>query len=177
MRPLFGVVLELVALFSVLLAGSALAGWYPLSILVLLLAQVLTTVLVHCPAHYFVGRALGIRFSRMRLGHTTISRALPPSLRRIGSLLIVFTLSLDRESKKHSSPRRLRAMFLAGVTASVGSAVTFAYAVSLTGNLVTGVVSWAFAIVYLASDVLLSPKAGDMMRARRAASRYYQSLN
>ena len=171
MRPLIGVVLELIALAVVVYVAAVLSSWYPLSILVLLVAQVLTTVLIHCPAHYIVGRSLGIRFSRIGLGRSTFVQALPQSLKRFGSLFVIFTISVAPESKKRASQGRMRAMFLAGVTGSVGSAVTFAYAVSLMGNLVTGLVTWAFAIAYLASDVLFSPKAGDMMRARAAMSR------
>jgi len=51
MRPVFGVALELVALALVVSAAWVLASWYPFSILVLLLAQALTTILIHCPAH------------------------------------------------------------------------------------------------------------------------------
>ena len=169
---MFGVVLELVALTVVISAAWLLANWYPLSILVLLLAQALITILIHCPAHYVVGRALGIRFSAIRLGHTSVSRVLPASLKRIGSLLAVFTLSVDSVSKK-ASPMRLRATYLAGVTGSVGSAVTFAFAVSQSGNYIVGPITWVFAIAYLASDVLFSPRAGDLMRARATMPRRF----
>jgi hypothetical protein len=171
MRPALGVTLELIALAMAVFAARVLADWYPFSILILLVAQALATVLIHCPAHYIVGRALGISFRSIRLGRTSVSRVLPASLKRIGSLLVVFTLSVDPVSKKLASPMKLRAMYLAGVTGSVGSAVTFAFAVSQTGNYVAGAVLWVFAIAYLASDVLFSPRAGDLMRARAAMLR------
>jgi hypothetical protein len=170
MRALLGVVLELAALAIVLYAASALANWYPFSVLALLLAQALTTVLVHCPAHYIVGRLLGIRFSGIRLGRSTAARALPASLRQVGSLLVVFTLGVDPESKKNAAASKLRAMFMAGVTGSVASAVTFAYWVSLAGYYTAGIVTWVFALAYLASDIVFSPKVGDLMRARAAMS-------
>jgi len=169
-RPLFGIALELGALIAVVYVASVLANWYPFSPVVLLLAQALTTILVHCPAHYLVGRALGIKFSRIGTGRSTAARVLPGSLRRIGSSLVVFTLTVDPESKRSASPTRLRAMFLAGVTGSVGSAVTFAYAVGLAGNYLAGITTWVFAIAYLATDVVFSPRAGDLMRARAAMS-------
>jgi hypothetical protein len=171
MRALFGVVLELIVLSIIAYVASALASWYPLSLLVLLLAQVLTTILVHCPAHYIVGRALGIRFSRIMLGRSTAVRVLPKSLKRIGSLLIVFTLTVDPESKKTISPKRLRTMFLAGVSGSLGSAVIFAFAVSLAGDYVAGLITWLFAFAYMATDFVFSPKAGDLMRARAVMAR------
>lgn len=170
MRALFGVVSELTALALVLCVASFSTEWYPFSILVLLLAQALTTILVHCPAHYVVGRALGIRFAGIRLGRSTASRTLPASLNRVGSLLPVFTLSVDPGSKKSASPARLRIMFLAGATGSVGGALTFAFAVSAAGQLAAGMVAWVFALAYLASDAILSPRAGDLMRARAAVS-------
>ena len=170
MRALFGVALELVALAIVVYVASVLARWYPFSVLILLLAQALTTILVHCPAHYVVGRMLGIKFSRIGMGRSTVSRALPAYLERLGSLIVVFTLTVNPESKKNASSARLRAMFLAGVTGSVGSALTFAYVVSLEVSYMVGIITWVFAIVYLASDVLFSPRAGDLMRARAVVS-------
>jgi hypothetical protein len=170
-RPLFGVVLELVALSIVLYAAMTLANLYPLSVLILVVAQALTTILVHCPAHYVVGRALGIRFSRIGIGRSTATKALPKSLKRVGSLLVVFTLRMDSSSRKTTPPTRLRLMFLAGVSASLASAFIFALAVGLAGNYGAGLVAWIFAIAYLASDILLSPKTGDVMRARAVIAR------
>jgi hypothetical protein len=155
----------------VLATAWALSSWYPLSVLILLLAQATTTILIHCPAHYIVGRAVGIRFRAMRLGRTTAVRLLPKSMKRLGSLIVVFTLAVEPASKRGSAPSRLRAMYLAGVTASVGSAVTLAYVASLGGNLLAGAVTWTFALAYLASDVFFSPRAGDLMRARAAMMR------
>lgn len=166
MRPFFGVLLELAALVLLLEAISRLGVWYPLSVLVLVLGQVLTTILVHCPAHYVVGSALGIGFSKMRLGRSTAVKVLPPSFRQIGVLLIVFSLSVDRESKRTVSPRRMRGMYLAGVAVSVGSAIAFAVAVSFAGSFVASSVTWFFALGYLVSDIKLSPRFGDLMRAR-----------
>lgn len=171
MRPLFGVALELGALTAVAYAASVLAKWYPFSILAFLLAQVLTIVLVHCPAHYIVGRALGIRFSRMKLGRSTFARVLPPSLKRIGSLLVVVTLSVDPESRRSTPPKRLRAMFLAGVTGSAGGAIILASAASLAGNYADGLITWLCAIAYLVSNVRFSPMAGDLKRARAVMAR------
>ena len=171
MRPFFGVALELVALAIVAYLASALVNWYPLSVLVLFIAQILTTVLIHCPAHYLVGRLLGIEFSGIRLGRSSAVRLLPTSLERIGGLLVVFTLKVDPRSKMSAPPKRLRVMFLAGVVASLGSAITFAIIVSLTGNHVIGLITWLFAIAYAASDILFSPKAGDLMKARAYATK------
>ena len=169
MRALFGVILELAALAAVAYVASIFAGLYPLSILVLLAAQALTTVLVHCPSHYFVGRALGIKFRGMGFGRSTASRALQGPLKRVSSLLFVPTLRVDPESRKTAPPGRMRLMFLAGVSGSVASAVVFASAVSLSGYYAIGLANWVFALVYLASDVAFSPKAGDLMRARALA--------
>lgn len=166
MRASLGVALELMALVIVLYVASLLANWFPLSILALLFAQVLTSVLVHCPAHYLVGRALGIRFSGIGVGRSTMANALPGSLKRIGSLLIVFTLRVDPGSRKTVSRVRLRAMFLAGVSASLADAVVLALVVTLAGYYAAALVMWIFALAYLVSDVAFSPRAGDLMRAR-----------
>lgn len=173
MRPSFGVMLELAALTAVAYLATAFASWYPLSILVLLVAQALTTVLVHCPSHYLVGRALGIKFREMGLAASTATKVMPGSLNRISSLLPVPvpTLRVDSQSRKTSSPGRLRLMFLAGASGSVASAVVFAFVVTLSGNLASGIINWVFASIYLASNIILSPRAGDLMRARAVSGR------
>lgn len=170
MRPIFGILLELAALTVLLAVASMLANLWPLSILVLLLAQLLTTILIHCPAHYMVGRALGIRFRGIKLGRSTAFAALPSSLKRIGTFLVVFTLTVDRASKRTVAPSRLRAMYLAGVAGSVGGAFVFALVVSLTVNYPAAAATWLLALAYLASDVRFSPAAGDLMRARAAVT-------
>jgi hypothetical protein len=122
----------------VLAVALALIGLFPagglVSAILLLLAQALTTFLIHCPAHFAVGRLLGIRFRRISLGQATIVRAFPSSLKFLGRLLPIPYLSVDRESLKTTSPGRLKAMYLSGVVASVGSGLAFAFIVALSGN-------------------------------------------
>ncbi|MDV3244968.1 MAG: hypothetical protein LYZ66_07355, partial [Nitrososphaerales archaeon] len=84
MKPGYGVILELAALIILLDGVLRAVIPFPLSILFFLVAQVLVTILIHCPAHYVVGRVLGISFSKIRLGRSTLGRALPPSMRRVG---------------------------------------------------------------------------------------------
>jgi hypothetical protein len=170
MRPVLGVSLELIALAFVLVVASRLADLYPLSVLVLLLAQALTAVLIHCPAHYLVGRALGIRFSRIRLGHSTAIRVLPNSLKWFGSLVLVPSLSVDSPSRKTVPASRMRAMYLSGVSGSAGGTVVFALAVGLTGSFLTTLLTFLFALAYLSSEIKFSPAYGDVMRARAAAA-------
>ncbi len=169
MRPAYGVLLELVLLVSLLTLLANISVSYPLSAVVFLVAQGITTILVHCPAHYFVGRLLGVRFSRMRLGRSTLVRALPPSIKSFSSVLIVFSLSVGPESRRNSPSGRLRAMYLSGVVASVTGAFVFPFLSIIRGNLLATLLTSLFAVAYLLSDVLLSPKSGDLMRARAAA--------
>jgi len=170
MRPLLGVLLELVALAILLRIASSNASSDPSSVLGLLIAQALTTVLIHSPSHYLIGRALGIRFSKISLGRSTATKALPSSLKRASRFLFVPTLSVDRESRRTAPPRRMKAMFLAGISASAGSAIAFALAVSAMGNYLAALVTWPFALAYLASNLRFSPLIGDLMRARAAVT-------
>ena len=137
----------------------------------LLVLQAATTFLIHCPAHYLVGGVLGIRFNRISLGPSTITNALPPSLRGLGRVVPVFRLSVNKETSRAASPGRLKAMYLSGVTASAGSSAVIAVAVTLTGTVLASTLTWSFALLYLFSDVFLSPKGGDVMRARMASER------
>ena len=167
MRPILGVALELIALAAVL----AFVGWFPaggvVSAILVLLAQALTTFLIHCPAHFVVGSLSGLKFRRISLGQTTLVSALPSSLKPFGRLLPIPYLSVDRGSLKRTSPRRLGAMYLSGVIASAGSGLAFAAIVTLRGNPFATILTWVFAIAYLLSDAIASPKTGDAMRARR----------
>ncbi|MDV3277938.1 MAG: hypothetical protein LYZ69_05665 [Nitrososphaerales archaeon] len=170
MRPALGVVLELVALTAVV----GFVGSFPVEgmvgVILLLLAQAATTFLIHCPAHFVVGSLLGMKFRRISLGQTTIMSALPSSLKPLGRLLPIPYLSVNRVSIKRASPRRLKVMYLSGVVASVGSGLAFAAFVTLKGNSLASIVTWIFAIAYLSSDAVGSPKTGDVMRARRVQS-------
>ena len=76
MRPLTGIVLEVLAL-SVFLALAPLAPRGLPFALYIVLAQLVATYLIHCPAHYLVGNATGISFRSIRFGRTTLARVLP----------------------------------------------------------------------------------------------------
>jgi len=163
--------LELAALAALMVAVFQVRVWYPLSVLILVVTQALATLLVHCPAHYLVGSILGIKFSRMTLGRSTLVRALPPSIRGLGSVLLVFSLSVDKESRRTASLASLRVMYLSGVVGSIGTAFAFALLVTLSGGVLATFLSWLFAAAYLLSDMVLSPRSGDLMRARAVVKR------
>ncbi len=165
MRPVIGISLELLALACI----AAIAGAVPsgsIYDIYLLVAQFLATYLIHCPAHYVVGRFAGIRFRSIRLGRTTLTRALPARFKSLGGLLLILTLSTEKSSLSGVSRPRIKAMYLAGTVASSGSAVVIAAVVALSGSLVPSVLTWALAIGYLLFDIVFSPKSGDVMRAR-----------
>lgn len=168
MKPAYGVFLELAALVILLVGVLRVVIPFPFSIMFVLVAQALATILIHCPAHYVVGRILGINFSKIRLGQSTLSRALPPAMRRIGPILVVPSLSVDAQSKRTAAPERLHAMYMAGIVGSVGAAIMFALFVSLTGSFFASLLSWLFALGYLVSDLILSPRSGDLLRAKVA---------
>ncbi len=134
--------------------------------LYILVAQFLATYLVHCPAHFIVGRLAGIRFRGIRLGRTTLARALPPSLKGVGRLLPILTLSIDKTSLTAVPKPRIKAMYYSGTVASSGSAVVIAALVTLSGSWLPSALTWALAIGYLLFDLVFSPKSGDIMRAR-----------
>jgi hypothetical protein len=165
LRPLAGVSAELLALTAVIWAGYFVPSGISYLIYVVA-AQLLATYLIHCPAHYFVGRAFGIRFTRIGLGKTTLARALPPQLGRIAGLIPILTLSIDKTSFAGLPQSRISAMYMSGVVAS--SAIAFAIAAAVTGGPVwTTVAAWLVALGYLLFDIVFSPRSGDVMRARR----------
>ncbi len=165
MRPAIGISLELALLASVLALSTVLPSG-PVYDLYILVAQFLTTYLIHCPAHFVVGRLAGIRFRSIRLGRTTLARALPPSLRGVGRLLPILTLSVDKTSMAAVPKPRIKAMYFSGTVASSGSAVVIAALVTLSGSWFPAALTWGLAIGYLLFDVVFSPRSGDIMRAR-----------
>jgi hypothetical protein len=166
LKPAFGVVVELLGLITVLASSSLIPAGAPFDLYVIV-AEILATYLIHCPAHYAVGTVVGIRFRRIRVGRSTLARALPTSLSPIAKLLPILTLSVDRESMKHIPKSRVAAMYGAGAVASVSAAVAIALAVTPSG-LWTSTLAWAVALAYLAFDLVFSPKSGDFARARAA---------
>jgi hypothetical protein len=171
MRPLVGVLGEL------LLLSALVASLFTVRVSVLataflfLIVQVLSGFLIHCPAHYVVGRLLGIRFREIRLGRTTMAKALPPALRRLASFVPVLSLFVYRKTLREAGASRAKAMYLSGVTASIVSEFAFAAAATFCGNFPATLLTWAYALGHLVSDLALSPKSGDVMRARIVANR------
>jgi hypothetical protein len=157
--------LEVLALAALLGAGYFVPGGTTYIVYVAL-AQLLATYLVHCPAHYLVGTAVGIRFKSIRLGRTTLARALPPRVAPLARLFPILTLSTDKASLVGIPKPRVSAMYLSGTVASSGSAIAIAAAVSLSGSLALVGLAWVITIGYLLFDVVFSPKSGDVMKAR-----------
>lgn len=167
LRAFLGVALEVVSLAAVLGAFYFIpAGTSYL--LYVVLTQLITTYLIHCPAHYLVGRAVGIRFKSIKLGRTTLAQALPPQLAPLVRLLPILTLSTDKSSLVGLPKARISAMYLSGTVASSGSAIAIAAVVSISGPPILDFLAWFVAIGYLLFDVVFSPKSGDVMRARVA---------
>ena len=167
MRPVVGVSIELLVLAAVFGLDFIIPpglGYF----LYVLSAQLLATYLVHCPAHYLVGTAVGIRFRSIRLGRTTLARALPPRWGNLARLIPILTLSTDRPSLVRVSKSKVSTMYLSGTIASSASAMVVAGAVTLSGSSALIVVSWLVAVGYLLFDVVFSPRSGDVMRARAA---------
>lgn len=166
-RPSVGVAGELLALGAVLW-GTFLIPTGLASTLYILVAEFLATYLIHCPAHYFVGRVLGIRFVKMGVGRTTLARALPPRLSKFARLFPIFTLKTDKLSLANAGNDRAAAMFASGTIASALSAFAVAAWFTSGSSLLPVVAYWALAFGYLVFDLVFSPKSGDLMRARVA---------
>jgi hypothetical protein len=162
-----GVTIELLVLAAVLAAAPVVQGG-PVFALYILAVELLATYLIHCPAHYLVGRALGIRFTRIRAGRTTLARALPPRLGRLARFLPVLTLSTEKSSLASVSRPRVSIMYASGTIASCASAILVAAAVTPSGPWTLVGLSWAVAVGYLLFDLVFSPRGGDLMRARGA---------
>ncbi|HKT22881.1 MAG TPA: hypothetical protein VJR06_09785 [Nitrososphaerales archaeon] len=167
MKPEPAVGIELIALAAIL----GFATFVPSGLLYatyVALAALLSTYLIHCPAHYFVGRILGIRFRSIRAGTTTLSKVLPPRFAGVARHLPVLTLSTEKGSMVRTTRRRAAAMYASGTVASVGSAIAVAAAATASGPYQYSALAWAAALSYLLFDLAFSPRSGDLFRARNA---------
>jgi hypothetical protein len=160
-----GVSLELIVLAGIILLSLRLPAGLPLGAC-LVFAQIMSTYLVHCPAHFIVGTVVGVRFRELRLGKTTLERALPNRLKGMARRMPILTLVTDRSSLVKLSRHRIAAMYASGTVVSTASA----FAVAATSTLVEQppyfLLTWAVAFAYLAFDLVFSPKSGDLKRAR-----------
>jgi hypothetical protein len=164
MRPVFGVSIEILVLAALLSLGSFLPPGLLFGLYVVV-AELAAAYLIHCPAHYFVGTILGVRFRSIRLGYTTLARSLPVRIRGVTRFLPLPTLSTDRSSLGSLSGRRAAAMYASGVAASVSSAIIVAAVATYSEPPLYAGLAWAVALLYLASDIVFSPKSGDLRKA------------
>lgn len=122
----------------------------------LVAASVILSAAVHPLAHYAVGRLYGINFLYY----------FPD-----GPAKIEPTLKIDYASYLRAHPKHRAVMHLAGPTATV-----FAALVCLIVGLTAEIAQWAkillllYFLFMLATDVFLSPKAGDIKRVKREIS-------
>ena len=136
--------------------------------LYVIISELAATYLVHCPAHYIVGMAVGIRFRSIRLGRTTLARALPARYAGLARYIPILTLSTDKASLAKASKERAAAMYASGTVASVSSAFVIAGVATTAEAFLPAVIAWLVAIGYLLFDVVFSPKSGDIMKVRAA---------
>jgi hypothetical protein len=167
MRPLYGISLEVGAFLLLTLLTLAVPGGLVFGIYVVML-ELASTYLLHCPGHYLVGTALGIRFTRLRLGRTTLARVLPPRAAGLAKAFPILSLSTDKKTLAAASKYGASAMYASGTVASVASALVIAAVSTFAEPFASSAVAWLVAIGYLVFDVVFSPKSGDLMRARAA---------
>ncbi|MDA4125783.1 MAG: hypothetical protein OK452_01065 [Thaumarchaeota archaeon] len=167
MRPVQGVLVELAVLSSIMGGVLLIPSGLPLA-LYIIIAELAATYLVHCPAHYIIGRVVGIRFRRISLGRTTLARVLPARFTGLARLIPILTLSTDKASLAQTSKGYAAAMYASGTVASVSAAFVIAGVATAMESFLPAAVTWLVAIGYLMFDVVFSPKSGDIMKARAA---------
>ncbi len=165
MRPAFGVLAEACALACFLFLSTVVPRGVPFGIYVVA-AELVATYLIHCPAHYLVGFAVGLRFRKLSLGKTTLAKVIPARFSTIANLIPILTLSTDKGSRAGVSKGRLAAMYASGTIASASSAVVIAAVATQSEPLAYSALAWAVALFYLMFDIVFSPKSGDLSRAR-----------
>ena len=124
----------------------------------LVIASVILSMSIHPLAHYAVGRFCGINFLYYFLN---------------GPAKIEPTLKIDYASYLKAHPRKRAAMHLAGPIATISATL-----ICLVLGLVASILQWAkillvlYFLFILATDVFLSPKAGDIKRVKRELAKF-----
>lgn len=167
MNPYAGVVLELLALACVLAISPLLPTGWVFGVYVVV-AELLATYLVHCPAHFIMGTIVGVEFRSIGYGRSTLVRALPQRLAGLAKPLPILTLKIAKVSLSRISKGRAASMYAAGTVASVATAFLIALLALPRDPLPFSALAWAVAIGYLLFDVAFSPRSGDLARARKA---------
>ena len=135
--------------------------------LYVIVLELLATYLVHCPVHYLVGTAVGIKFRSIRLGRTTLARVLPAGLVALARFIPVLTLQVNRDQSAKVPRSNVSAMYASGTVGSVCTAFIVASISTWAEPVTYAALAWTVAFVYLLFDAVFSPKSGDLMRARR----------
>jgi len=167
MRPIVGTLIEIASLAALLGLSSFVPPGLSFGLYVIV-AELMATYLVHCPAHYIVGSIVGIRFRSLRLGKTTLARVLPTKLASLTRLFPILTLSTVKTSLAGVPKKRVAMMYRAGTLASVSSAIVIAAAVTPVEPLLYAGLAWVIALGYLIFDLVFSPRSGDLSKARAA---------
>jgi hypothetical protein len=167
MKPVLGILVEVVALSAIMVGVLLIPSGLTFAFYVII-AELAATYLVHCPAHYIVGRVVGIRFRKIRFGQTTLARVLPARFAGLARLVPILTLSTDKASLAQTSKGSAAAMYASGTVASVSAAFVIAGVATATEAFLPAAVAWLVAIGYLMFDVVFSPRSGDIMKARAA---------
>lgn len=127
-----------------------------------LLSFILLWYFPHCPAHYIVGRLVGIRFSHYFLTRSSIGK-----LGGIFEKLALPTLGIKVKEWGHSGRWARFFMFSAGVLASMSLPLIPAMTLYLEGQ------AWllTLALLNIGFDLYFSPKVGDFRKALNSLRR------
>jgi len=120
----------------------------------------------HDLTHFVTGRLVGVRFQYYLIGKSPLSKLKVPVLSGAASRLPVLVIKVDPSSLRGASPGRRAVTFASGAIASM--VLPFFPAVASFGHIdpVATTVLFALSISNAVLDAYLSPKVGDLHRAK-----------
>lgn len=149
----------------IMLLQVAPSNNYPSNLLLLLASFLLLWYFPHSLSHFIVGRAVGIKFSSYYLAASSMSRLDNPLLNRIGWMMPMLGVRIDRSSLRRVSPRRRSAMYAAGVITSLLAPLLTIYTSFSIGAPILAlllIVIWVSNAIF---TLYFSSKVGDISRA------------
>jgi hypothetical protein len=152
-----------------LLVAAARARVPSLAVTEMLAGLLLIYLSCHAIAHWFVGRALGIRFRSYTVGGTANPQGWPVGLRWLMEHLPFFGVLTDKPSLQSASPSAKAAMWSAGVTSSA-VLPTLAAFWAWRSAIPMGKAVFVFTLIWSVGTLLAntSRPSGDYFKARAA---------
>jgi len=119
----------------------------------------------HSLSHFTVGSILGIKFRYFYVAESSLTKLDSPLLKRLGAMMPLAGVKIERRGFEDISPRRRAVMFLSGTLASLSLPFLCVYTLLLAGEELLILLITALLLGSTVFTLYFSSKAGDISKA------------